>query len=220
VFMATATGTVKKTSLADFSRPRASGIIAVELLEDDHLVGVAITDGTRDIMLFSSAGKAVRFKEDHVRAMGRTARGVRGITLGDGQRVIALIIAAEGTVITATENGYGKRTLVSEYPVHGRGGQGVISIQTTERNGEVLGAALVNDEDEVMLITDGGTLIRTAAKDISVMGRNTQGVRLISLGEGEKLAGIERIEEPEIEGDDGDDGDDDGVEVVAAEEKE
>jgi DNA gyrase subunit A len=220
VFMATATGTVKKTSLADFSRPRASGIIAVELLEDDHLVGVAITDGTRDIMLFSSAGKAVRFNEDHVRAMGRTARGVRGITLGDGQRVIALIIAAEGTVITATENGYGKRTLVSEYPVHGRGGQGVISIQTTERNGEVLGAALVNDEDEVMLITDGGTLIRTAAKDISVMGRNTQGVRLISLGEGEKLAGIERIEEPEIEGDDGDDGDDDGVEVVAAEEKE
>jgi DNA gyrase subunit A len=198
VFMATTTGTVKKTSLADFSRPRASGIIAVELLEDDHLVGVAITDGTRDIMLFSSAGKAVRFNEEHVRAMGRTARGVRGITLGEGQRVIALMIATDGSVITATENGYGKRTLVSEYPVHGRGGQGVISIQTTERNGEVLGAALVNDEDEVMLITDGGTLIRTAAKDISVMGRNTQGVRLISLGEGEKLAGIERIEEPEM----------------------
>ncbi len=211
VFMATASGTVKKTSLADFSRPRANGIIAVELLENDHLVGVAITDATRDIMLFSSAGKAVRFNEDHVRAMGRTARGVRGITLGEGQRVIALIIAAEGTVITATENGYGKRTLVSEYPVHGRGGQGVISIQTTERNGEVLGAALINDEDEIMLITDGGTLIRTAAEDISVMGRNTQGVRLISLGEGEKLAGIERIEEPEIEGDGGDGGDEEEV---------
>jgi DNA gyrase subunit A len=219
VFMATATGTVKKTSLADFSRPRASGIIAVELLEGDHLVGVAITDGTRDAMLFSSAGKAVRFNEQDARPMGRTARGVRGIKLGEGQRVIALIIAAEGTVITATENGFGKRTLVSEYPVHGRGGQGVISIQTTERNGQVVGATLVSDEDEVMLITDGGTLIRTAANGISVLGRNTQGVKLISLGEEEKLVGIERIEEPEIDGDDGDDGDD-GVEGVVAEENE
>jgi len=201
VFMATATGTVKKTSLADFSRPRASGIIAVELLGDDHLVGVAITDGTRDVMLFSSAGKAVRFNEQDVRPMGRTARGVRGIKLGGGQRVIALIIAAEGAVLTTTENGYGKRTPVSEYPLHGRGGQGVISIQTTERNGKVVGAALVSEEDEVMLITDGGTLIRTAAKGISVLGRNTQGVRLISLGENEKLAGIEPIAEPELSGD-------------------
>jgi DNA gyrase subunit A len=198
VFMATATGTVKKTSLADFSRPRASGIIAVELLEDDHLVGVAITDGTRDVMLFSSAGKAVRFNEADVRPMGRTARGVRGIKLGEGQRVIALIIADDYAVLTATENGFGKRTLASEYPVHGRGGQGVISIQTTERNGAVVGAVLVSDEDEVMLITDGGTLIRTAANGISVLGRNTQGVKLISLDEEEKLVGLERIEEPEL----------------------
>ena len=203
VFMATATGTVKKTSLADFSRPRANGIIALELVEGDHLVGVAITDGKRDVMLFSSAGKAVRFNEDHVRPMGRTARGVRGITLGKGQRVIALMIAAdECTVLSATENGYGKCTPVSDYPLHGRGGQGVISIQTTERNGPVVGAALVSGDDEVMLITNGGTLIRTAAGDISVMGRNTQGVRLISLGEGESLAGLERIEEPELNGED------------------
>ena len=200
VFMATASGTVKKTSLADFSRPRASGIIAVELLEEDHLVGVALTDGTRDVMLFSSAGKAVRFSESDVRPMGRTARGVRGIKLGKGQRVIALIIADNYAVLTSTENGFGKRTLASEYPVHSRGGQGVISIQTTERNGAVVGAVLVSDEDEVMLITDGGTLIRTAANGISVLGRNTQGVKLISLDEGEKLVGLERIEEPELNG--------------------
>jgi DNA gyrase subunit A len=201
VFMATATGTVKKTPLADFSRPRASGIIALGLLDDDHLVGVAITDGTRDVMLFSSAGKAVRFNEADVRPMGRTARGVRGIQLGAGQRVIALIIADDYAVLTATEKGFGKRTLVSEYPVHGRGGQGVISIQTTERNGPVVGAVLVSEEDEVMLITNGGTLIRTAANGISVLGRNTQGVKLISLGEEEKLVGLERIEEPELNGD-------------------
>ncbi|MEJ2554471.1 MAG: DNA gyrase subunit A, partial [Gammaproteobacteria bacterium] len=201
VFMATATGTVKKTPLADFSRPRASGIIALGLLDDDHLVGVAITDGSRDVMLFSSAGKAVRFNEADVRPMGRTARGVRGIQLGAGQRVIALIIADDYAVLTATEKGFGKRTLVSEYPVHGRGGQGVISIQTTERNGPVVGAVLVSEEDEVMLITNGGTLIRTAANGISVLGRNTQGVKLISLGEEEKLVGLERIEEPELNGD-------------------
>ncbi len=200
IFMATASGTVKKTPLTDFSRPRASGIIAVELFEDDHLVGVALTDGSRDVMLFSSAGKAVRFKEEDVRPMGRTARGVRGIKLGEGQRVIALIIADEYAVLTATENGFGKRSLASEYPLHGRGGQGVISIQTTERNGAVVGAVLVSDEDEVMLITDGGTLIRTAANGISVLGRNTQGVKLISLDEQEKLVGLERIEEPELNG--------------------
>ncbi|MEJ2653285.1 MAG: DNA gyrase subunit A [Gammaproteobacteria bacterium] len=201
VFMATATGTVKKTPLADFSRPRASGIIALGLLDDDHLVGVAITDGTRDVMLFSSAGKAVRFNEADVRPMGRTARGVRGIQLGAGQRVIALIIADDYAVLTATEKGFGKRTLVSEYPVHGRGGQGVISNQTTERNGPVVGAVLVSEDDEAMLITNGGTLIRTAANGISVLGRNTQGVKLISLGEEEKLVGLERIEEPELNGD-------------------
>jgi DNA gyrase subunit A len=201
IFMATASGTVKKTPLTDFSRPRASGIIAVELFEDDHLVGVSLTDGSRDVMLFSSAGKAVRFKEEDVRPMGRTARGVRGIKMGEGQRVIALIIADDYAVLTATENGFGKRSLASDYPVHGRGGQGVISIQTTERNGEVVGAVLVSDEDEVMLITDGGTLIRTAANGISVLGRNTQGVKLISLGEQEKLVGLERIEEPELNGD-------------------
>jgi DNA gyrase subunit A len=199
--MATASGTVKKTSLADFSRPRASGIIALELLEDDHLVGVAITDGSRDVMLFSSSGKAVRFNEAEVRPMGRTARGVRGIKLAAGQRVIALIIADDYAVLTATENGFGKRTLVSGYPVHGRGGQGVISIQTSERNGAVVGATLVSDDDEVMLITNGGTLIRTAAAGISVLSRNTQGVKLISLGEEEKLVGLERIEEPELNGD-------------------
>jgi len=193
VFMATAQGTVKKTPLADFSRPRANGIIAVDLREDDYLVNVAVTDGTRDVMLFSNTGKAIRFKESDVRPMGRTACGVRGTRLAAGQRVIALIIVEEGSVLTATENGYGKRTLVSDYPVHGRGGQGVISIQSSERNGEVVGAVLVQDEDEIMLISNGGTLVRTRVQEISVLGRNTQGVRLISLHNGEKLVGVERI---------------------------
>jgi DNA gyrase subunit A len=180
VFMATAQGTVKKTPLADFSRPRANGIIAVDLRDDDYLVNVEITDGARDIMLFSDAGKAIRFKESNVRAMGRTACGVRGIRLAPGQKVIALIIVDEGSVLTATENGYGKRTLVSDYPSHGRGGQGVISIQGSERNGDVVGAVLVEDEDEIMLISNGGTLVRTRINEISTMGRNTQGVRLIA----------------------------------------
>ncbi len=205
LFFATASGTVKKTPLLDFSRPRTSGIIAVDLREDDQLIGAALTDGSRDVMLFTSEGKAVRFNESAVRPMGRTACGVRGIRLAKDQRVIALIIADEGCVLTATENGYGKRTRVDEYPVHGRGGQGVISIQATERNGCVTGAVLVGDEDEIMLITNAGTLVRTRVEEVSVMGRNTQGVRLISLGEGEKLAGLERIEslqddEPGIEG--------------------
>jgi DNA gyrase subunit A len=195
VFMATAQGTVKKTPLADFSRPRANGIIAVDLRDDDYLVNVEITDGDRDIMLFSDAGKAIRFKEGDVRAMGRTACGVRGIRLAPGQKVIALIIVDEGSVLTATENGYGKRTLVSDYPSHGRGGQGVISIQGSERNGDVVGAVLVADEDEIMLISNGGTLVRTRINEISTMGRNTQGVRLISLGGEEKLVGVERIVE-------------------------
>ncbi len=199
VFMATAQGTVKKTPLADFSRPRANGIIAVDLRDDDYLVNVEITDGDRDIMLFSDAGKAIRFKEADVRAMGRTACGVRGIRLGTAQKVIALIIVDEGSVLTATENGYGKRTLVSDYPTHGRGGQGVISIQGSERNGDVVGAVLVEEEDEIMLISNGGTLVRTRINEISTMGRNTQGVRLISLHGEEKLVGVERIVEVQDE---------------------
>ncbi len=193
IFMATASGTVKKTPLVDFSRPRSNGIIAVDLREDDQLVGVDLTDGTRDIMLFSSGGKAIRFNEEHVRPMGRTACGVRGIKLLEGQRVNALIVVDEGMVLTATENGYGKRTPADDYPAHGRGGQGVISIQTTERNGDVIGATLVSDEDEVMLISTGGTLVRIRVNEISVVGRNTQGVRLINLGEGEKLRGLSRV---------------------------
>ncbi|HFD79134.1 MAG TPA: DNA gyrase subunit A, partial [Gammaproteobacteria bacterium] len=199
IFMATAQGTVKKTPLSDFSRPRSNGIIALDLREDDYLVNVDVTDGSRDVMLFSDAGKAIRFREQDVRPMGRTACGVRGIRLAEGQRVIALIIVDEGDVLTATENGYGKRTPVSEYPVHGRGGQGVISIQDSERNGRVVGAVLVQDEDEIMLISDGGTLVRTRVAEVSVMSRNTQGVRLIKLQNGEKLVGIERIVEVQEE---------------------
>jgi DNA gyrase subunit A len=194
VFFATANGTVKKTPLKDFSRPRASGIIAVELREDDQLVGVELTAGEQDVLLFSSGGKAIRFSEADVRPMGRNAVGVRGIKLAKEQKVISLIIATEGDILTATENGYGKRTPVDDYPRHGRGGQGVISIQTSARNGDVTGAELVGSEDEVMLITNSGTLVRTRVDEISIMGRNTQGVKLISLGEGEKLSGIERIE--------------------------
>jgi DNA gyrase subunit A len=194
VFMATSSGTVKKTPLQDFSRPRTSGIIAVDLRDNDQLVGVAITDGQKDVLLFSSAGKAVRFNESAVRAMGRNACGVRGIRLDEGQSVIALIIAGEGTILTVTENGYGKRTPIDDYPVHGRGGLGVISIQTSERNGEVVGAVPVEERDEIMLITDGGTLVRTLVDDVSVMGRNTQGVKMISLTKDERLIGIARIE--------------------------
>ena len=194
VFMATASGTVKKTPLADFSRPRTSGIIALDLRDNDQLVNVAVTDGSRDVMLLTSAGKAVRFNESDVRTMGRTACGVRGVRLAEGQRVIALIIVGEGTVLTATQNGYGKRTPVDDYPVHGRGGQGVISIQTTERNGAVVGAVLVNDDNEIMLISNTGTLVRTRVREVSVLGRNTQGVRLINIAEDENLVGIEKVE--------------------------
>ena len=195
VFMATAMGTVKKTALSGFSRPRANGIIGLDLREDDYLIDVAVTDGSRDIMLFSNAGKVIRFKEDDVRAMGRTACGVRGIKLPAGQRVISLIIASDSPVLTATENGYGKRTSADDYPVYGRGGQGVIAIQVTDRNGMVVGAVPADNNDEVMLISGGGTLVRTRVNEISVMGRNTQGVRLIALGNGEKLVGIERVVE-------------------------
>ncbi len=196
VFMATANGTVKKTPLEQFSRPRPSGLIALELEEDNTLVGVAITNGTSDVLLTSSAGKAARFKESDVRAMGRTARGVRGIKLGAGQRVISLIIPTEGGyVLTASENGYGKRTDVTDFPVKGRGAQGVIAMQTSDRNGQLVGAVQVFAGDELMLISNLGTLVRTAADEVSELGRNTQGVRLINLKEGEQLNSVERIAE-------------------------
>ena len=203
IFFATSNGTVKKTPLMEYSRPRANGIIAIDLREDDQLVGVDITNGSRDVLLFSSGGKAVRFNESTVRSMGRTAGGVRGIRLGEGQKVIALIVASEGMVLTATENGYGKRTALEEYPSKGRGGQGVISIQTSERNGDVVGAVLVKEEDDIMLISNGGTLVRTGVAGVSIVGRNTQGVKLINLGNGEKLQSIDRIcEIKEEEGED------------------
>src|SRR5207237_5163421 len=200
VFMATAQGTVKKTPLDEFSRPRPSGIIAVGLGEGDYLVGAALTDGKYDVMLFSSEGKAVRFEESDVRPMGRQATGVRGMRLGEGQRVVCMLAANNESkgVLTATENGFGKRTALGEYPRHGRGGQGVISIQTSERNGRVVGAVLVEDTDEVMLISTGGVLIRTSVAQIREQGRSTQGVTLIALSDGEKLAGMERIEERDL----------------------
>ena len=197
IFMATADGTVKKTSLVEFSKPRPSGKRAIELVDGNKLIGVEITDGKHDIMLFSNSGKVVRFPESHVRAMGRTAKGVRGIRLSEGQKVISLIIVENNdtTILTATENGYGKRTVVDDYPQKSRGGVGVISIQVSDRNGSVVGAVSVDADDEIMLISDQGTLIRTPVKDISVFGRNTQGVRLVNLNETEHLAGLERIVE-------------------------
>ncbi|MCU0804640.1 MAG: DNA gyrase subunit A [Burkholderiales bacterium] len=199
VFFATANGTVKKTPLTEFSRPLKKGIIALDLDEGDYLVGVTITDGSHHIMLFSDAGKAVRFAEEDVRPMGRGARGVRGMRLGDDQRVVSMLAAADesATVLTATENGYGKRTPIAEYTLHGRGTQGMIAIQTTDRNGKLIGAVLVDDRDEVMLISTGGVLIRTKVDQIREMGRSTQGVTLISLDEGTKLAGIDKVLEAE-----------------------
>lgn len=198
VFMATRMGTVKKVSLLDFSRPRASGIIAVDLVEGDSLIGAEITNGVRDVMLLSNEGKAIRFNEESVRVMGRTAKGVRGIKLADRQHVVSMIVVKDqDSILTSTENGYGKRTRIDEYPTKGRGGQGVISIQTSPRNGHVVGAVSVNDNDEVMLISDGGTLVRIKASDISQVGRNTQGVTLINLANEEKLIGVERVEELE-----------------------
>ncbi|MDX1373929.1 MAG: DNA gyrase subunit A [Burkholderiales bacterium] len=201
VFMATAHGTVKKTALSGFSRPRPSGIIAVSLDEGDYLVGAALTDGKCDVMLFSSEGKAIRFAEDDVRPMGRQAGGVRGMRLGEDARVVCMLVAKDeaGTVLTATEKGFGKRTPVAEYTRHGRGGQGMIAIQASERNGRLVGATLVDDHDEVMLISTGGVLIRTQVGQIRPQGRTTQGVTLISLDEGQKLAGIERIVERDAE---------------------
>jgi DNA gyrase subunit A len=195
VVFATQGGTVKKTPLSAFSRPRSNGIIAIELRDEDRLIGVGIADGDQDIMLCASSGKAIRFSEAAVRSMGRTAAGVRGLRLaGADDAVIALIILNDGPIVTATEHGYGKLTTAEEFPVQGRGGQGVIAIRTTERNGAVIGALQVSHDDELMLISLAGTLVRTPVADISVMGRNTQGVRLIRLDEGDRLVGMERIE--------------------------
>jgi DNA gyrase subunit A len=208
VFMVTSAGTVKKTPLTEFSRPLSRGIIAIDLREDEVLVGVAITDGRQDLMLFTSAGKAVRFSEDHVRAMGRGAHGVRGVILDEDQRVIALVVPEPGTILTVTENGYGKRTTVDEYPTKGRGTKGVIAISTSDRNGAQVGAVLVRPGDEIMLITEGGTLVRTGVDGIPVLGRTAQGVKLISLGSGERLRYVERI--VALDGDNGADADTNG----------
>jgi DNA gyrase subunit A len=210
IFMATANGTVKKTPLSDFSRPRPSGIIAVDLDEGDYLIGVALTEGRHDIMLFSDEGKAVRFDEQDVRPMGRVSRGVRGMRLPGGQKVISLLVAENESisVLTATENGFGKRTLITEYTRHGRGTQGMIAIQTSARNGNVVAATLVEDKDEIMLITTGGVLIRTRVAEIREMSRATQGVTLINLGPDEKLAGLQKI----VDAEDGAEGLDAGTE--------
>ncbi|MBP6530551.1 MAG: DNA gyrase subunit A [Burkholderiales bacterium] len=200
IFMGTSMGTVKKTSLEDFSRPKKTGIIAVDLDDGDYLVGAALTDGKHDVMLFADSGKAVRFDENDVRSMGRNARGVRGMMLEKDQRIIAMLVAEneEQQVLTATENGFGKRTPIIEYTRHGRGTKGMIAIQQSTRNGKVVAATLVRKDDEIMLITTGGVLIRTTVKSIRESGRSTQGVTLINLGEGEKLSGLERIDEPEV----------------------
>jgi DNA gyrase subunit A len=214
VFMATSQGTVKKTPLSEFSRPRTAGIIAVDLDPGDFLIGCAVTDGRHDVMLFSDDGKACRFEESEVRPMGRQARGVRGMRLGESQQVIAMLVAADETrsVLTATENGFGKRTPISEYTRHGRGTQGMIAIQTTARNGKVIGATLVDADDEIMLITTGGVLIRTRVNEIREMSRATQGVTLIALDEGEKekLTGLSRIVETMAGGENGENGDNGG----------
>lgn len=194
IFMATAAGTVKKTPLKEFERQRSNGKIAIDLREGDKLVGVAVTDGEQNILLFSSGGKANCFNEADVRSMGRTAMGVRGMRLGEGQKIISLITSSEGTVLNVTENGYGKRTRLAEFTRHKRGGQGMIAMQTSERNGKLVGAVLVADHDEIMLITDGGVLVRTRVNEISVVGRNTQGVRVIRLDSEEKLIGVDKID--------------------------
>ena len=224
VFMATSMGTVKKTSLDEFNNPRKGGIIAVNLDDGDFLIGAALTDGKHDVMLFSDGGKAVRFDENDVRPLGRSARGVRGMSLEDSQSVIALLVAAQdnavtgdsvitrNSVLTATENGYGKRTPIDEYTRHGRGTKGMIAIQQTERNGKVVAATLVHTDDDIMLITDRGVLVRTRVSEIREMGRATQGVTLIGLDEGSKLSGMQRIVENDAQG--GDDAADTGSEDV------
>jgi DNA gyrase subunit A len=198
VFMATANGTVKKTRLSAFSRPRSTGLIALDIVEGDRLIGASLTSGSDDVMLVTSAGKAIRFNETDVREMGRTARGVRGVKLDDVAKVISLMVPQEGgQVLTASEKGYGKKTAITEFPIRGRGGMGVIAMQCTERNGGLAGAVQVFDGDDIMLISDLGTMVRTRTSEISSLGRNTQGVRLIRVADDETLIGIARIEEPE-----------------------
>ncbi|PAU86468.1 DNA gyrase subunit A [Pseudomonas sp. WN033] len=198
IFMATANGTVKKTPLEQFSRQRSVGLIALDLDEGDRLIAAALTDGQREVMLFSDGGKVTRFQESDVRAMGRTARGVRGMRLAEGQRLVSMLIAeADTQILTASERGYGKRTAVEEFPQYKRGGQGVIAMVTNERNGPLVGAVQVVDGDEIMLISDQGTLVRTRVSEVSKLSRNTQGVTLIKLANGEKLVGLERVQEPE-----------------------
>jgi DNA gyrase subunit A len=198
IFMATAMGTVKKTPLVSFSRQRSVGLRAIELDEGDRLIGTAETDGQRDIMLFSSSGKALRFKETDVRTMGRTARGVRGIRMASGCEMIALIIPEEDKqVLTVSENGYGKRTDTGEFPTYGRGGQGVIAMQTSDRNGALVGAVQIGSGDQIMLISDKGTMVRTRVDEVPVLSRNTQGVRLIKLKTDETLVGVEPVADPD-----------------------
>lgn len=204
IVFATSKGVVKKTALSDFSRPRANGIIAIDLRVDDYLIDVALTTGDSDVMLFSSGGRAMRFNEEAVRKMGRTAAGVRGIRMPEEDSVIALIVVGEGTILSATKNGYGKRTKPEDYPTKGRGGMGVIDIKTSDRNGPVIGAVQVGEDDEIMLITDAGTLVRTAVSGVSTVGRNTQGVRLIRLNEGESLVELTPIDESDVSSDDDD----------------
>jgi DNA gyrase subunit A len=218
IFMATENGTVKKTDLKAFSNQRAAGIIAIDLRDDNQLVDVAITDGNSDVMMFTSNGKAIRFNENDVRGMGRTAAGVRGIKLEEGAKVNALLILSEGRLLMATEYGYGKRTEVDQFSVQKRGGMGVIAIQTSERNGQAIGAVQVTDDDEIMLISDGGTLVRTAVGNVSITGRNTQGVTLIKLSKGERLTQVERIARMAGEEEEAGDGEhsESGEPVVAA----
>ena len=233
VFMATSMGTVKKTSLDEFNNPRKGGIIAVNLDDNDFLIGAALTDGQHDVMLFSDGGKAVRFDENDVRPLGRSARGVRGMMLDDTQSVIAMLVAAQETnsaeaptdgvirnsVLTATEKGYGKRTPIDEYTRHGRGTKGMIAIQQSERNGKVVAATLVRAEDDIMLITDRGVLVRTRVSEIRELGRATQGVTLIALDEGAKLNGLQRIVENDAQGQEGEgeSGDEDGANAASSE---
>ena len=200
IFMATANGTVKKTPLTDFARRRSVGLRALHLDDDDVLVGTAITQGDCDVMLFSSEGKAVRFKETDVRSMGRTARGIRGIRLGEGYNMISLIIPQpDGMVLSVSENGYGKRTQIEGFPTKGRGGKGLIAMSTSDRNGKMVGAVQVFDGDELMLISNQGTLVRTRSDEVSILGRNTQGVRVIRTKDGESLVGVQRIDEPDAD---------------------
>ena len=200
IFMATAKGTVKKTAATQFARQRSVGLRAIELDEDDVLIGTAVTDGNSDIMLFSSEGKATRFNESQVRAMGRTARGVRGINLAGEHRLISLIVPKEGgRILTVTEHGYGKRTENDEFPAKGRGGKGVIAMSTSSRNGSLVGAVQVWDGDEMMLISNQGTAVRTRVDEVSLLGRNTQGVRVIRTRDGEALVSVSRIAEDDID---------------------